>query len=71
MNASIYSTNTEVRRDDLNASARIDRDDARVPAIQIDLMAVFLFIAIGLWLTVVIFMLGFGAEIGQILGASG
>lgn len=71
MKTLFYSTNTEVGRPDFNASARVDRDDAPVPADQANLTAVFLVIAIGLWLTAVFFILGFGTEIVQILAASG
>jgi hypothetical protein len=70
MNASFYSTSTEVWRGVFSALAR-DRDDACVPADHIDLMAVFLFVTVGLLLTAGFFALGFGAEIGEILAASG
>jgi hypothetical protein len=69
MDTSVYSTSTEVGRGAFNAFAR-DRDDARVSADQTDLVAVFLFVAIGLLLTAAFFMLGFGAEIGEILAVA-
>jgi hypothetical protein len=70
MDTSVYSTSTEVGRRVFSAFAR-DRDDARVSADQADLIALFLFVAIGLLLTAAFFALGFGAEVGEILAASG
>jgi hypothetical protein len=66
-----HSATTGLGRAVLNALD--DHDDARVPADQVkaDLTAVFLFIVIGLSLTAAFFMLGFGAEIGEILAAFG
>jgi hypothetical protein len=61
---------TEVRRGIFNMFARADRDDARIPANQADLIVVLLFVAIGLFLTAAFVALGFGAEIGQILAVS-
>jgi hypothetical protein len=48
-----------------------DRDDALVPADQVDLMLVLLFVAIGILLTAVFFTLGFWVEFGRILAAVG
>jgi hypothetical protein len=66
-----YSTITEVGRTVSDAFARVGRDDKRVSADQVDLTAVLLFVAGGLSLTAAFFTLGFWAEIGQILAASG
>jgi hypothetical protein len=66
-----YSATTEIGRAVLNTLARHDRDDAHVPADHVDLTAVFLFVAAGLLLTAAFFTLGFGAQIGEILAASG
>jgi hypothetical protein len=71
MNTSIYSLTSEIGRGIFNTFARVaDRDDARVSADQADLIVVLLFVAIGLLLTGLFFVLGFGPEIGQILAAS-
>jgi hypothetical protein len=43
------------------------RDNARVSSDQADLIAVLLFVAVGLLLTAAFFMLGFGAMVGEIL----
>jgi hypothetical protein len=59
----------EIERAVFNAFAR-ERDDARVSADQADLIAVFLFVAVGLLLTAAFFALGLAAEIGEILAAS-
>jgi hypothetical protein len=67
--SSDYSISTEVGRVVFNAFAR-DREDARISADQADLIAVLLFVAVGLLLTAAFFMLGFGPEIGQILAVS-
>jgi hypothetical protein len=65
-----FST-TEIGRGVFNAFARVvDRDVERVAADQADLIVVLLFVAIGLLLTAAFVMIGFGAEIGQILGVS-
>jgi hypothetical protein len=69
MDTSVYSTSTEVGRRVFSKFAR-DRDDARVSADQADLIALFLFVAIGLLLTAAFFALGLAAEIGEILAAS-
>jgi hypothetical protein len=61
---------TEVGRGIFKMFARADRDGARVLADQADLIVVLLFVAIGLLLTAAFVMLGFGAEIGQILAVS-
>jgi hypothetical protein len=67
----IMSTITrEVGRGIFKIFARADRDDARVPADQADLIVVLLFVAIGLLLTATFVALGFGTEIGQILAVS-
>jgi hypothetical protein len=66
-----YSATTEVGRAVSHAFAKVERDYARVPTDQVDLKAVLLFVALGLSLTAAFFALGFGAEIGDILAASG
>jgi hypothetical protein len=63
MNTSFFSLTTEIGRD---ALARANHDNARVSADQADLIAVLLFVAFA---TVAFLILG--AEIGQILAASG
>jgi hypothetical protein len=60
-----HSTTTGLGRAVLNALDA--RDDARVSADQADLIAVLLFVAVGLLLTAAFFMLGFGAMVGEIL----
>jgi ABC-type xylose transport system permease subunit len=64
MNTSFYSLATEIGRD---AFARTNRDHARVSADQADLIAVLLFVAIGLLATAAFLMLG--GEIGQIVSS--
>jgi hypothetical protein len=72
MDTSSYSVTSEIGRSLFNAFTKVvDRDDARVPADQADLIVVLLFVAIGLLLTAVFVLLGFGVEIGQILAAAG
>jgi hypothetical protein len=71
MNTSIYSTTMESSCADFDAFAKGDRADARVLADTADLTAVISFVAIGLLLTAAFFTLGFGAQILQILAASG
>jgi hypothetical protein len=66
----MYSAPIKVGRAVFDEFAKVDRDDARVSADQADLIVVLLFVAIGLLLTGVFFMLGFGADIGQILAVS-
>jgi hypothetical protein len=71
MYTSFYSLTSEIGRGAFNAFARvIDRDDTRVPADQADLIAVLLFVIVGLLLTAAFFILGFGVEPGQILAVS-
>jgi hypothetical protein len=65
-----YSTITEVGRTVSDALARVGRDDTHL-AERADLTAVLLFVAGGLLLTAAFFTAGFGAEIGQVLAASG
>jgi hypothetical protein len=65
MDISFYSLAEEIRRSFFNAFAIVvDRDGARVPADPADLIVVFLFVAIGILLTAVLFVLGFWAEFG-------
>jgi len=72
MNASFYSLTAEIGRGVFNAFARVvDLVDARSPADQAHLIAVLLFVAIGLLLTTVFFILGFAVEFGTILAAAG
>jgi ABC-type xylose transport system permease subunit len=66
MNTSFYSLTTEIGRD---VFARANRDNGRVSADHADLIAVLLFVAVGLFATAAFFILG--ADIGQILAASG
>jgi hypothetical protein len=66
-----YSTITEVGRTVSDALARVGRDDTHLSAERADLTAVLLFVAGGLLLTAAFFTAGFGAEIGQVLAASG
>jgi len=66
-----YSTSTEFGRSVFRMWAEAGRDDIRVPADRSDLTSVFLFIALGLLLMAVFFLLGFGQEFGRILAASG
>jgi hypothetical protein len=66
-----YSTITEVGRTVFEVFAKIGRDNTLVSAAQVDLMAVYLFVALGLLLTAAYFTAGFGAEFGQILAVSG
>jgi hypothetical protein len=71
VNTSFYLLTAEIGRGFFNAFARIfEGDDARAPADQRYLMAVLLFVAIGLLLTAAFFMLGFGVEFGRILSAT-
>jgi len=71
MNTSFYSLTSEIGRGVFNAFARVvDRDNARVPADQSDLIVVLLFVVIGLLLTAAFFTAGFAAEIGDILAVS-
>lgn len=67
----IYATIMEVGRSISDAFAKAERDDTRVSAERVDLTAVILFVAGGLLLTAAFFTAGFGAQIGQILAASG
>jgi hypothetical protein len=72
MDTSFYSLTAEIKRIFFNAFAIVvDRDEELVTADQADLMVVLLFVAIGILLTAAFVMLGFGPEIGQILGAAG
>jgi ABC-type xylose transport system permease subunit len=64
MNTSFYSLTTEIGRD---AFARANRDNAWVSADQADLIAVLLFVAMGLLATAAFLMLG--GEIGQIVSS--
>jgi len=66
-----YSTIAEVGRTVSDALAKVGPDDTHVSAERTDLTAVLLFVAGGLLLTGAFFTSGFGAEIGQILAASG
>jgi hypothetical protein len=61
---------TEIGRGLFKIFARGDRDDARIIADQADLIVVLLFVAMGLLLTAVFVLLGFGVEFGQILSGS-
>jgi hypothetical protein len=71
MDTSFYSVTAEFGRSFFNAFTKVvDRDDARVPADQADLIVVLLFVAVGILLTAVFFMFGFGVEFGQILAAA-
>jgi hypothetical protein len=62
---------TEVGRTASDAFTKVGRDDTRVSAERADLTATFLFVAGGLLLTAAFLSAGFGADIGQILAASG
>jgi ABC-type xylose transport system permease subunit len=66
MNTSFFSLTADIGRD---AFARANRDNARVSADQADLIAVLLFVAVGLFATAAFLILGAG--LGQILAASG
>jgi ABC-type xylose transport system permease subunit len=66
MNTSFYSLTTEIGRD---VFARANRDNALLSADQAGLIAVLLFVAVGLFATAAFLI--FGAEIGQILATSG
>jgi hypothetical protein len=71
METSFYSLAAGIGRSFFNAFAiTVDRDDARVPADQVDLIVVLQFVAIGIVLTTVFFMLGFWVEFGRILTAA-
>jgi hypothetical protein len=70
MDTSFYSVTAEIGRSFFNAFTKVDRDDARVIADHADLIVVLLFVAIGLLLTAVFVLLGFGVEIGEILAAA-
>jgi hypothetical protein len=67
----MWTITTEVGRGIFKMFARCDRDEALVPADQVDLMLVLLFVAIGILLTAVFFTLGFWVEFGRILAAAG
>jgi len=70
MNAVFYSLTTEIGRGLFNAFARANRDNAWVSS---DLIAVLLFVAIGLLLTAaffIFFILGLTTQIGQIVAVS-
>jgi hypothetical protein len=68
VNTSFCSLTSEIWRGVFSESARVvDRDDARVPADQTDLIVVLLFVAIGLLLTSTFFVAGSLADLGQIL----
>jgi hypothetical protein len=72
MNVSFYSLTTEIGRGVFSAFARVvDRVEARAPTDQAHLVAVLLFVAIGLLLTAAFFILGFAVEFGRILAAAG
>jgi uncharacterized transporter YbjL len=72
MDASFYSVTAEIGRSFFNAFTKVvDRDDARVPSDQVDLMPVLLFVALGILLTAVFFTLGFWVEFGRILAVAG
>jgi hypothetical protein len=72
MDTSFYSLTAEIGRSFFNAFTKVvDRDDARLPADQGDLIVVLLFVAIGILLTALFFLLGFWVEFGQILAAAG
>jgi hypothetical protein len=72
MDTLFYSLTAEIGRSFSNAFTKVvDRDDARAIADQTDLIVVLLFVAMGLLLTAVFVLLGFGVEIGQILAAAG
>jgi hypothetical protein len=58
----VSTITTEVGRSIFKMFARADR--------EADLIVVLLFVAIGLLLTAAFVMLGFGAEIGQILAVA-
>jgi hypothetical protein len=66
-----YSTITEAGRTVFELFAKIRRDKRLFSADQVDLTAVYLFVALGLLLTAAYFTAGFGAEFGQILAISG
>lgn len=65
-----YSTTMELGRTVSSAFAKVGRDDARVSPDQSDLIAVSVFVVLGLLLTAAFFTIGFGAEIGEILAIS-
>jgi hypothetical protein len=72
METSFYSLAAEIRWSIFNAFAIVvDRDDARVPTDPVDLIVGLQFVAIGILLTTVFFMLGFWVEFGRILAAAG
>ena len=67
----LYLTTMELGRTASETLAKVGRDDRRISAERIDLTVVILFVAGGLLLTAAFFTAGFGADIAQVLTASG